>query len=153
MKIWTVRWKCLAQEHDTMTMLLLKTKSLYLEFVLLSHPTISTIALQYLLVKGNTAILLWTLFGICTVYFWYSVVYLCTTRGYFFTCYEKSCKICNYIWLQLWLLFISQDKLLHPYNLEKIIDDWILMGFLVGNDFIPHLPNLHINHVSWEFHT
>ncbi|KAJ8980061.1 hypothetical protein NQ317_012901 [Molorchus minor] len=27
---------------------------------------------------------------------------------------------------------------------KKIIDDWVLMGFLVGNDFIPHLPNLHI---------
>ncbi|XP_061652278.1 5'-3' exoribonuclease 1 isoform X1 [Phyllopteryx taeniolatus] len=32
------------------------------------------------------------------------------------------------------------------YDLEKIIDDWILMSFLVGNDFIPHLPHLHINH-------
>uniref|UniRef100_A0A8C9ZDI4 5'-3' exoribonuclease 1 n=1 Tax=Sander lucioperca TaxID=283035 RepID=A0A8C9ZDI4_SANLU len=32
------------------------------------------------------------------------------------------------------------------YDLERIIDDWILMGFLVGNDFIPHLPNLHISH-------
>ena len=32
-----------------------------------------------------------------------------------------------------------------PYVLERIIDDWVLMGFLVGNDFIPHLPNLHIN--------
>ncbi|WAR13796.1 XRN1-like protein [Mya arenaria] len=32
------------------------------------------------------------------------------------------------------------------YNLENVIDDWVLMGFLVGNDFIPHLPNLHINH-------
>lgn len=32
------------------------------------------------------------------------------------------------------------------YSLENIIDDWILMGFLVGNDFIPHLPHLHIQH-------
>lgn len=31
------------------------------------------------------------------------------------------------------------------YDLEKIIDDWILMSFLIGNDFIPHLPLLHIN--------
>uniref|UniRef100_A0A8C0XTZ8 5'-3' exoribonuclease 1 n=1 Tax=Castor canadensis TaxID=51338 RepID=A0A8C0XTZ8_CASCN len=32
------------------------------------------------------------------------------------------------------------------YDIERIIDDWILMGFLVGNDFIPHLPHLHISH-------
>lgn len=31
------------------------------------------------------------------------------------------------------------------FSIYKIIDDWILMGFLVGNDFIPHLPNFHIN--------
>ncbi len=40
-----------------------------------------------------------------------------------------------------------QEKITFGYDLEKIIDDWILMGFLVGNDFIPNLPNLHINHV------
>lgn len=37
-----------------------------------------------------------------------------------------------------------KDKISFPYDIEKIIDDWVLMGFLVGNDFIPHLPNLHI---------
>ncbi|XP_030071789.1 5'-3' exoribonuclease 1 isoform X2 [Microcaecilia unicolor] len=39
-----------------------------------------------------------------------------------------------------------KDKIPFDYDIEKIIDDWILMGFLVGNDFIPHLPHLHINH-------
>lgn len=31
------------------------------------------------------------------------------------------------------------------FFLLQIIDDWVLMGFLVGNDFIPNIPNLHIN--------
>uniref|UniRef100_S4RDG8 5'-3' exoribonuclease 1 n=1 Tax=Petromyzon marinus TaxID=7757 RepID=S4RDG8_PETMA len=31
-----------------------------------------------------------------------------------------------------------------PFSVEHVIDDWVLMGFLVGNDFIPNLPNLHI---------
>lgn len=42
--------------------------------------------------------------------------------------------------------YALRDHLGSAYDLERIIDDWILMGFLVGNDFIPHLPNLHINH-------
>ena len=48
-------------------------------------------------------------------------------------------------------VFLLQDKLLFGYDLERIIDDWILMGFLVGNDFIPHLPNMHISHVSGRY--
>ncbi len=38
-----------------------------------------------------------------------------------------------------------QTQLPFPYNLERIIDDWILLGYLLGNDFIPHLPNMHIH--------
>ncbi|XP_036099817.1 5'-3' exoribonuclease 1 isoform X3 [Molossus molossus] len=41
---------------------------------------------------------------------------------------------------------VLKDKIPFKYDIERIIDDWILMGFLVGNDFIPHLPHLHINH-------
>uniref|UniRef100_A0A8C5KDS2 5'-3' exoribonuclease 1 n=1 Tax=Jaculus jaculus TaxID=51337 RepID=A0A8C5KDS2_JACJA len=41
---------------------------------------------------------------------------------------------------------ILKEKITFKYDIERIIDDWILMGFLVGNDFIPHLPHLHINH-------
>ena len=52
---------------------------------------------------------------------------------------------------QCMCLLLLQDKLLFGYDLERIIDDWILMGFLVGNDFIPHLPNMHISHVSGRY--
>jgi len=44
------------------------------------------------------------------------------------------------------LCLFFQNHIGSNYDLERIIDDWILMGFLVGNDFIPHLPHLHISH-------
>lgn len=31
------------------------------------------------------------------------------------------------------------------YDLKRIIDDFILLSLFVGNDYIPHLPNLHID--------
>ncbi|KFB52046.1 AGAP004430-PA-like protein [Anopheles sinensis] len=38
-----------------------------------------------------------------------------------------------------------RDKLSFGFDIHKLIDDWVLLVYLVGNDFIPHLPHLHIN--------
>ncbi|XP_059468376.1 5'-3' exoribonuclease 1 [Neocloeon triangulifer] len=37
-----------------------------------------------------------------------------------------------------------KSQLKFGYDLERIIDDWIVICYLVGNDFLPHLPGLHI---------
>ncbi|XP_055845347.1 5'-3' exoribonuclease 1 [Episyrphus balteatus] len=42
-------------------------------------------------------------------------------------------------------LEFSALKTYDSFSMSNLIDDWVLMGFLVGNDFIPHLPCLHIS--------
>eukprot|EP01135_Chromosphaera_perkinsii_P000273 Nk52_evm42s62 gene=Nk52_evmTU42s62 len=36
------------------------------------------------------------------------------------------------------------------YEPERIYDDWVFLGLLVGNDFIPNLPHLHINNDAMD---
>ncbi|XP_075158427.1 5'-3' exoribonuclease pacman [Haematobia irritans] len=42
-------------------------------------------------------------------------------------------------------LEFDELKVYPDFDIAKLIDDWVLMGFLVGNDFIPHLPFLNIS--------
>lgn len=40
---------------------------------------------------------------------------------------------------------LAIETLPFPYDLERILDDIILLSLFVGNDFLPHLPSLHIH--------
>lgn len=57
----------------------------------------------------------------------------------------------NVLYLTLLRDYIEKDflplKSAMPFkfDLEAIIDDWILICFLIGNDFIPHIPHFHIH--------
>ncbi|KAL2825996.1 XRN 5'-3' exonuclease N-terminus-domain-containing protein [Aspergillus cavernicola] len=54
------------------------------------------------------------------------------------------CMVREY--LELEFQELEQEGILNfHYEFERVIDDFILMAFFVGNDFLPNLPNLHIN--------
>lgn len=37
-----------------------------------------------------------------------------------------------------------ENEISFEYNFERILDDFILIMYVIGNDFLPHLPDLHI---------
>ncbi|GLA39344.1 hypothetical protein AnigIFM63309_006681 [Aspergillus niger] len=60
------------------------------------------------------------------------------------------CMVREY--LELEFQELEQEGVLSfPFDMEKVIDDFILMAFFVGNDFLPNLPNLHINEGALAF--
>ena len=36
-------------------------------------------------------------------------------------------------------------KLQFPFDFEKCLDDYVLLSYFIGNDFLPNLPDLHVN--------
>ncbi|XP_023246707.1 5'-3' exoribonuclease 1-like [Copidosoma floridanum] len=52
------------------------------------------------------------------------------------------CVLREYLQKEFGYLF--DDRGIVGFDSEKIIDDWVLLGFLVGNDFVPQLPKLNI---------
>ena len=54
------------------------------------------------------------------------------------------CMVREYLEMEFMQLESIGD-LKFPFDLERVIDDFILMAFFVGNDFLPNLPGLHIN--------
>jgi len=50
----------------------------------------------------------------------------------------------DYLHLELQVLYAPMQEAGLTYDLERLIDDFVLLCYFVGNDFLPHLPALDI---------
>lgn len=39
-----------------------------------------------------------------------------------------------------------QSKMNFEFNMDNIVDDWVVLMTLIGNDYIPGLPNFNLDH-------
>ena len=80
---------------------------------------------------------------------------VCGKPGHFeYDCSSKTgnenVAICKFQFVKIpilrqYLFYEFKSLTKFPYfDLERIIDDFVFMCFFVGNDFLPHLPSLHI---------
>lgn len=44
-----------------------------------------------------------------------------------------------------------EGELTFEYSFERVLDDFILIMYVIGNDFLPNLPDLHINKGAFPF--
>lgn len=71
----------------------------------------------------------------------FHLLHLCVVREYFDIEF-KQLKL-NFGYVHRDILLLSNTNF--SYDLERVIDDFILMCFFVGNDFLPGLPSLEIS--------
>lgn len=39
-----------------------------------------------------------------------------------------------------------QNKMSFEFDMDRICDDWVVLMTLIGNDYVPALPNFHLDH-------